>query len=55
MTITAWQNVLAHYATSANRNEALMAQMLLDLSTIDGPAVERVFDNYASAILEATP
>ena len=55
MTIEFWQNVLARYATSDNRSEALMAQMLLDLSTIHDPAIERVFDNYASTILEAQP
>jgi hypothetical protein len=53
VTITVWQDCLARYATSDNRSEALMAQMLLDLSTIHDPAVVRVFDNYASTILEA--
>lgn len=55
MTIDAWQKVLVRYATSSNRSEALMAQMLLDLSTLDDQWVERIFDRYASEVLEATP
>lgn len=54
MTLALWQDCLVRYATSTNRNEALMAQMLLDLSTVHDPAIERVFDNYASTILEST-
>jgi hypothetical protein len=54
MTVEVWQDCLVRYATSDNRSEALMAQMLLDLSTIQNPAVVWVFDKYATTILEAT-
>jgi len=49
-----WQDCLVRYATSNNRSEGLMAQMLLDLSTIHDPAIVRVFDNYALEILEGS-
>ena len=55
MTVELWQACLAQFRARGNRNEQLMARMLLQLSTIEDPLVVRLFDSYASEILEATP
>jgi hypothetical protein len=54
MTVELWQACLAQFRDHGTRNEQLMARMLLQLSTIDDPMVARLFDSYASEILEAT-
>ncbi len=55
MTIAVWQDVLSNYMLRGNRSEKLMARMLMSLTEIDDPMVVRLFDTYASTILEATP
>ncbi len=55
MTVELWQACLAQFRDHGNPNEQLMARMLLQLSTIDHPMITRLFDSYASEILEAQP
>ncbi len=55
MTTELWRACLRRYETNGNRNEQLMARMLLTLSQVDDPMVVRIFDAYASEILEAAP
>jgi len=55
MTVELWRACLARFATYGSPNERLMAGLLLRLSGIDDPRVVRVFDKYASEILEAAP
>jgi hypothetical protein len=55
VTLTTWRAVLARYRDEGNPNEQLMARMLIALSYADDPMVVRLFDMYASEILEAQP
>lgn len=55
MTIELWQACLQRYEEHGNPSEQLMARMLLTLCQIDDPMVVRIFDAYASEILEAAP
>jgi len=55
MTVELWQACLQMFRDHGTRTEQLMARMLLQLSTIDNPLITRLFDSYASEILEATP
>ena len=52
MTIALWQDVLSNYMLRGTHNEKLMARMLMSLTEIDDPLVVRMFDCYASEILE---
>jgi hypothetical protein len=54
VTTELWQACLIQFRDRGNATEQLMARMLLQLSTIDNPMVARLFDSYASEILEAT-
>jgi hypothetical protein len=55
MTVELWRACLARFEAYGNRSEQLMARMLLTLCQIDDPMVVRIFDAYASEILEAAP
>jgi hypothetical protein len=55
MTAPIWQAALLRYRDDGNPSEQLMARMLLSLSLSDDPMVERIFDTYASEILERQP
>jgi hypothetical protein len=55
MTIEIWQKCLLRFEAYGTNNERMMAYLLLELSNIDNPAITRIFDKYASEILEAAP
>lgn len=55
MTIQLWRDILGQYAREGTRTEQLMASMLISLSKIDDPLIVRMFDAYASDILEMQP
>lgn len=52
MTEKIWRDALAQFAMHGTDSEQLMAKMLLSLSHVDDPIVVRLFDSYASEILE---
>ncbi len=53
MTIDIWRECLARYRDEGNPSEALMATMLLSMTYTEDPNILRMFDMYASQILEA--
>ena len=55
MTLSIWREVLWRYYDRGNPSEKRMALILMDLSMIDDPRIEQVFDRHGSNILEATP
>ena len=55
VTVALWQACLAQFRDHGTHNEQLMATLLLQVSMVDDPMIARLFDAYASEILEATP
>ena len=55
MTVEIWQACLAQFRDHGTHNEQLMATLLLQVSMVDDPMIVRLFDAYASEILEAAP
>ena len=54
MTVEWWRAVLQRFRTDGDTaSEQLMATMLLELMNL--PGAERIFDRFASEILEAQP
>lgn len=53
MTIEVWRQCLRRYVEDGNPSEQLMATILLSLTYSDDPNIIRMFDMYASEILEA--
>jgi hypothetical protein len=55
LTAEAWVRALALYRASNDRNISLMATMLTDvIESSDDLMVARIFDSYASEMLEGT-
>jgi hypothetical protein len=54
MTIEIWRECLQRYAEDGNPSEQLMATMLLAMTHSTDPNIVRMFDMYASQILEAS-
>jgi len=54
VTLELWRACLSRFRDHGTPNEQLMARILLTLSQTSDPNVVRVFDAYASEILEAT-
>lgn len=55
MTVSVWQACLHQFQNHGTSNEKMMATLLLQLSKINDPYITRIFDAYASEILEMTP